>query len=115
MGNSMIKISEGIVRRIAKGAEILGSGGGGQTYVSELMALQTLKDDKSTHLIGAESVPNNALILTVAMMGSPLILREKLPNGLEARNVLKLLENYFGEETYAIAPIEGGGLNPSPR
>ncbi|MBO8182504.1 MAG: DUF917 domain-containing protein [Archaeoglobus sp.] len=107
----MIKISEEVVRKIAKGAEILGSGGGGQTYISELMALQTLKEDKTTHLIEAESVPNNALVLTVAMMGSPLILKEKIPNGLEARNVLKLLENYFGEETYAIVPIEGAGLN----
>jgi hypothetical protein len=44
-------------------------------------------------------------------MGSPLILKEKLPNGFEAINVLKMLENYFGERTYAIAPVEGAGVN----
>jgi DUF917 family protein len=89
----------------------LGSGGGGQSYISELMALQLLKENKTTHLIDLNDIPNDALILSVALMGSPLILKEKLPNGKEAINVLKMLKNYFGEETYAIVPVEGAGIN----
>ncbi|AGK62005.1 hypothetical protein Asulf_02042 [Archaeoglobus sulfaticallidus PM70-1] len=107
----MIRVDEDLVRRIAKGAEVLGSGGGGQAYVSELMALQLLKEGRTTYLIDPEEVPDDALILSVALMGSPLILKEKLPNGKEAITVLRMLENYFGEETYAIVPVEGAGLN----
>ncbi len=107
----MIRIDKELVRKIAKGSEILGSGGGGHSYISEFMALQLLNENKTTYLIDPDDVPNNALILSVALMGSPLILKEKLPNGMEAINVLKLLENYFGEETYAIVPVEGAGLN----
>jgi hypothetical protein len=107
----MIKVDKKLVKKIARGAEVLGSGGGGDTYISELMALQQLNENKTTYIIDPNDVPNNALILSVALMGSPLILKEKLPNGREAINVLKLLENYFGEETYAIVPVEGAGIN----
>jgi len=107
----MIKVDKALVRKIARGSEVLGSGGGGSSYISELMALQLLNENKTTYLIDPDDVPNSALILSVALMGSPLILKEKLPNGMEAINVLKLLENYFGEETYAIVPVEGAGLN----
>jgi len=107
----MINVDIELIRKIARGAEVFGSGGGGETYISELMAMQLLNEGKSTHLIDVSDVPDSALIICVALMGSPLILKEKLPNGFEAINVLKMLENYFGEETYAIAPVEGAGIN----
>jgi len=107
----MIKIDKDLITKIARGTEFLGSGGGGHTYISEFMALQLLSEKKTSYLIEIEKVPNNALVLSVALMGSPLIFKEKIPNGIEAINVLKMLENYFGEKTYAIVPVEGGGLN----
>ena len=107
----MTAITEELVRKIAVGSEVLGSGGGGHSSISEFMAIQLLREGREAKLIDVSDVPNDALVLAVALMGSPLILREKLPNGSEAINVLKMLENYFGEETFAIVPVEGAGVN----
>lgn len=96
----MIRIDKELVRKMAR-AEILGSGGG-RSYISEFMALQLLNENKTTYLTGPDDVPNNALMLSVALMGSPLILKEKLPNRMKGINILKLLENYSREETYAL-------------
>lgn len=67
----MIRIDKELVRKVARGSEVLGSGGGGHSYISEFMALQLLNENKTTYLIDPDDVPNNALILSVALMGSP--------------------------------------------
>ena len=107
----MKTVNADLIKKIARGAEVLGSGGGGETQLIELMALQLIENRKTAQVISVEDVPNNALVISVAIMGSNLILKEKIPNGIEALNVLRMLENYFGEKTYAVVPVEGAGVN----
>jgi len=106
----MININKNLIMKITKGTEVLSSGGGGYPYNMGLMALQLLKENRKSHLIEADKVPNNALVFCVASIGSPLVLKEKISNGMEAMNALRMLETYFGEKTYAIVPM-GQGTN----
>lgn len=99
------------VEDLATGAAILGTGGGGDPYIGKLMILQTLEKGKRIRMVDPEDVEDDALIIPVAMMGTPTVVIEKLPSGRESLSTLEALENYFHQKAEYITPIEAGGLN----
>jgi len=99
------------VEDLATGAAILGTGGGGDPYLGKLMALSVLEKGMNIEVIPPEDVPDDALIIPSAAMGTPTVLIEKISKGDEVVQAFRRLEKFFGQEVYATMPIEAGGVN----
>ncbi|MDR1418765.1 MAG: DUF917 domain-containing protein [Treponema sp.] len=99
------------VEKIALGAAVLGSGGGGDPYLGKLMAIQAIKEHGPVKLIDVYELSDNDLVFPSAAMGAPVVMLEKIPNGEEPKKAIAALENYLGKKATAIIPIEAGGLN----
>ena len=104
-------LNEEAIDRIAIGAAVLGSGGGGDPYVGKLMAKQAIRKHGPVQLIDADDVPDDALIIPSAMMGAPAVMLEKLPNGHEPETSFRALEKFLGKQAYGVISIEAGGIN----
>lgn len=89
----------------------MGTGGGGDPHVGKLMALQAIEEFGPVDLIEPSEVPDDGLIVPLAMMGAPTVLVEKIPNGEEFPRVFEALRNYLGKPVFATMPIEAGGVN----
>lgn len=96
---------------LARGAALLGAGGGGDPYIGGLLLRQAMLDRPEIQVIGIDEVPDDALVVPTAMAGAPTVLLEKLPNGGEAELALARLETTLGKTAYAVMPAEIGGLN----
>ncbi|MDI7247548.1 MAG: DUF917 domain-containing protein [Bacillota bacterium] len=99
------------IEDIAVGAALLGTGGGGDPHVGKLMALQAIEESGPVDLVDVSEVPDEGLIVPLAMMGAPTVLVEKVPNGEEFPRVFEALKNYLGKPVFATMPIEAGGVN----
>ncbi|BDR91024.1 DUF917 domain-containing protein [Vulcanisaeta souniana] len=104
-------LSKQDVEDLVIGAAILGTGGGGDPYIGKLMVLQELEKGRKIRVVGVDDVDDEAFVVPVAAMGTPVVLIEKIPSGKEALYSLKLLENYFKRKVDFISPIEAGGIN----
>ena len=71
------------IEDIALGAALLGAGGGGDPYVGKLVAIGAVKEHGPVTLLEPEEVPDDALIVPIAMMGAPTVLCEKAVGGSE--------------------------------
>ena len=99
------------IEDIALGAALLGAGGGGDPYIGKLVALGAVKECGPATLLDPEEVPDDALIVSIAMMGAPTILSEKAVGGQEYKVLYEAMSQYLGKEIYAFIPIEAGGVN----
>ncbi|RIK94961.1 MAG: DUF917 domain-containing protein [Proteobacteria bacterium] len=95
----------------SRGAALLGTGGGGDPYIGRLMLEQALLKTGKLNIINLGEVADDALVVSVAMMGTPTVLVEKFPNGSEAENCLRAMEDELGRSIDAIIPAEIGGFN----
>ena len=95
---------------LARGAAVLGTGGGGDPYIGSLLARQALERGPVTAL-ALDEVPDDALVLFVAMMGAPTVMVEKLPSLDEVVKPVEALGTYLGRPVTHIACAEVGGVN----
>ncbi|MEG9883576.1 MAG: DUF917 domain-containing protein [Hyphomicrobiales bacterium] len=96
---------------VALGGAFLATGGGGDPYIGKLMAQSAIARHGPVTVIAPDMVPDDALCVPVCMMGAPTVMLEKPPNGREAYEALKRLENVLGRRADALVCIEAGGLN----
>jgi uncharacterized protein len=96
---------------LARGAGILGTGGGGDPYIGKLLAEVAIGRHGPVTLVDIDEVPPDAVVVPVAMLGAPTVSQEKLPNGKETLTALRALEEAAGIEATHLVPIEIGGLN----
>ncbi|MEU0788975.1 DUF917 domain-containing protein [Amycolatopsis sp. NPDC005961] len=96
---------------IARGAAILGTGGGGDPYIGRLLALSAVRSHGSVPLVPLSEVPDGAVVLPVAMMGAPTVMVEKLPSAEQVGLAARTLAAYLGKELTHIACAEAGGVN----
>ena len=96
---------------IALGAALLGSGGGGDPYIGKLMAHGAIKERGPVTMITPDEVPDDALVLPIAMMGAPTVLGEKASNGGEYKLLYDMARQFYGKDFYAVMPMEAGGVN----
>lgn len=99
------------IEDIALGAALLGAGGGGDPYVGKLVAMGAVKECGPVTLLDPEEVPDDALIVPIAMMGAPTVLGEKGIGGGEYQTLYNMVSQFFGKKIYAFMPIEAGGVN----
>ncbi|MDR1903471.1 MAG: DUF917 domain-containing protein [Treponema sp.] len=99
------------VEKIALGAAVLGSGGGGDPHLGKLMAIQAIKEHGPVRLITADELAADDLVFPSAAMGAPVVMLEKIPNGSEPKRAIQALESYLGKKATAIISIEAGGIN----
>jgi uncharacterized protein len=107
----MLKVNKQVVEDLAIGAAILGTGGGGDPYIGKLMAIQTIEKRGPIELLSPSEIPDDELVIPSAGMGTPTVLIEKIPSGLEAIKAFELLQRYLNKRAYATCPIEAGGVN----
>lgn len=107
----MRKIGIAEIEDIALGAALLGAGGGGDPYVGKLTAIGAVKDCGEVTLLDIDEVPDDAVIVPVAMVGAPTILAEKATGINEFGKLIDMISVYYGERPYAVMPIEAGGVN----
>ncbi|GLW05476.1 hypothetical protein Misp01_06060 [Microtetraspora sp. NBRC 13810] len=96
---------------IARGAAILGTGGGGDPYVGRLLAASALREHGPVRLVTLDELPPGASVLPVAMMGAPTVMVEKLPSNDQVALAARTLAAYLGRELTHIACAEAGGVN----
>ena len=99
------------IEDIALGAALLGAGGGGDPYVGKLVAMGAVKECGPVTLLDPEEVPDDALLVPIAMMGAPTDLGEKGIGGGEYQTLYNMVSQFFGKKIYAFMPIEAGGVN----
>lgn len=107
----MRKIGIKDIEDIALGAALLGAGGGGDPYIGKLLAIASIKENGPVTMIDPEEVPDDALVVPIAMMGAPTVLAEKAVGNMEFQTLCAKLSRFLGKEIYAFLPIEAGGLN----
>ncbi len=97
---------------IAIGAGILGTGGGGSTYISRIRLEKELRQrGGAVPIIAADDVPDDALVCAVGGMGAPTVSNEKLPAGDEIKTAVRALEDHLKQKIHAIVIGEIGGGN----
>ncbi|GAB3063958.1 DUF917 domain-containing protein [Salinicoccus sesuvii] len=97
--------------KLAIGAALLGTGGGGDPYVGKLMAQQSIDKYGPVQMVTIDELPTDATVATFAMVGAPTVLVEKIPN-FESFDILyDEFVKYNGDHIDAVMPIEAGGVN----
>ncbi|GMA39176.1 hypothetical protein GCM10025883_12210 [Mobilicoccus caccae] len=96
---------------LARGAAVLGAGGGGDPYIGGLLAGAALTSSGGVKVVDLDEVPDDALVVSVAMMGAPTVMIEKLPGLVEVAAPVRALEARLGRAVTHLACAEAGGVN----
>jgi DUF917 family protein len=96
---------------VAAGAAILGSGGGGDPWIGRLLAQSAVRRHGPVDLVRLTDVPDDAVVLSVGLMGAPTVAVEKVPSIEQAAEVAIALGTYLGTAATHVACAEAGGVN----
>ena len=79
----MWTVDEAALERIAIGAGILGTGGGGNPYLGMLHARLLVAAHGPVAVVDPAEVPDDALVVSVGGMGAPTVSVERIMQGQE--------------------------------
>lgn len=96
---------------LARGAAVLGTGGGGDPFVGRLLAQQALAQHGPVTLVDVDEIDDDALVIPTAFMGAPTVMLEKLPSGDEVLRAMRAIEELLGRKATHTVSLEAGGLN----
>ncbi len=96
---------------MALGCGFLGSGGGGDTKMCELLNRDMIKKKHKIKLLQPNELSDESLIVAIGVMGAPTILTEKIPSNEESINAIKTMEKELGQQIDYLIPFEIGGMN----
>lgn len=99
------------VERIAIGAGILGTGGGGNPFRGMIRAQMQIDIGNTLTVVGLDELPDDALVVPMGGMGAPTIGLEKIGRGDEGKVAVEAIRDYLGVEVAGTVPIEIGGGN----
>jgi uncharacterized protein len=105
------QLTEDHLADLARGAAVLGTGGGGDPYVGRLLVREAIREHGPVTVLDPAELDDEALVVPTAQMGAPTVVFEKLPNGAEPVTALRALETHLGQRADATMPIECGGIN----
>lgn len=95
---------------LARGATLLGTGGGGDPYIGKMLVEQVL-GDRTITILDPDDLAVDQFVIPTAQMGAPTVMVEKIPAGTEPTLSLRILEEHLGRRADATMPIECGGIN----
>jgi DUF917 family protein len=95
---------------LARGATLLGTGGGGDPYIG-MMLVQRVLGEGSITILDPDELDDDLFVVPTAQMGAPTVMVEKIPAGTEPTLSLRILEEHLGRTADATMPIECGGIN----
>ncbi len=99
------------IQDMARGAVLLGTGGGGDPYIGELFLQAQLRQGRTARIVDVEEVDDEAFVLSIAGIGAPSAMVEHL---VSAKLLLKLLaraEAFYGRRVDVLISAEIGGVN----
>ena len=99
------------IKDIARGAVLLGTGGGGDPYIGELFLQAQLDKGNAPHIVPVDAVADDALVITIAGVGSPLVMLEYLVSDDTLLEILARMEKLMGRKVDALISAEIGGIN----
>ena len=99
------------LRALARGCAVLGAGGGGDTYLALLQALQAIGDFGPVPLVDLDELADDSLIMPCGGVGAPTVGIEKIENGGEGERLRDQLEALTGRRVAALMAGEIGGGN----
>lgn len=95
---------------LARGATLLGTGGGGDPYIGKMLVERVLGAGSIT-ILDPEDLDDGMFVIPTAQMGAPTVMVEKIPAGTEPTLALRTLETHLSRTADATMPIECGGIN----
>ena len=99
------------VEDLALGAALLGTGGGGDPYIGKLMVKQAIEKFGPVEVVEPSELPADGLVVSVAIIGAPTVILEKIPSGVEFIASVRGLARWLDKELVALMSVEVGGLN----
>jgi len=104
-------LDEPALRALARGCAVLGTGGGGDSRIGLLQAMQAVQEFGPTELVDLDELPSDVLIMPCGVIGAPTVAIEKIGNGNEGVVLRDHLEQITGRKIAALMPAEIGGSN----
>jgi uncharacterized protein len=104
-------LNESDIDKIAIGAAVLGTGGGGDPYIGKLVAKEAIRKYGKVKLISLDELDDSSLVIPLSSMGAPTVSIEKIPSEIEFTAPLEKLEEVIHKKVDVIMPIEIGGIN----
>ena len=111
LSDGIWSLTEFDIDRIALGAGVLGTGGGGNPYLGMLMAKNQLREGRKITLIKPENLAPDECILAVAAIGAPTVGVERMAEGGESLRLVQIMEKHIGRKIDALIADEIGGSN----
>ncbi|MBT9382832.1 DUF917 domain-containing protein [Pseudooceanicola sp. CBS1P-1] len=99
------------IESLATGAWILGTGGGGNPYLSTLNLRRLYADGARVQVMQPEDLADDDMVAVVSGMGAPLVGQERLKDPAHMARAVELMEDYLGRPFRAIMALEIGGAN----
>lgn len=99
------------IEPLAIGAWILGTGGGGSPYISQLNLERLYAQGKRCRIIQPEDLDDDEMVGVSSMMGAPLVLLERLTNPADLARAVRLMEETQNCTFSALMSVEIGGGN----
>jgi DUF917 family protein len=109
MSTTLIDVKD--LDAIAVGAALYGTGGGGDPHIGKLLAQRSIREHGPTRLITLDELDDDDLLISVAMIGAPAVMLERLAETGPLIQALRELEAKLGRKATALFSAEVGGLN----
>jgi DUF917 family protein len=100
-----------LIKDIAIGSAVLGTGGGGNPYLGMLGTIQSIKRHGPLSLYSLDELPDDTLAVSPFAIGSPVPYIERLTVTDELLSAFHAMSRYLGKEIGAIFSSEIGGAN----
>ena len=105
------RLSEPDILALEIGAAILGTGGGGNTYLTKIRTLEVMRSGYDVEIVPLSELADDAKVVPLGGIGAPVVGVERIKEGREGLRALRALEEHLGFTADAIACEEIGGAN----
>ena len=99
------------LEHIARGAALLGTGGGGDPYIGALLAEQMVRKYGQVDVIPINEISPSWTVLPIAYIGAPTVAVEKLIDIDALETAFIEMEKQIGSQADAVISAEMGGCN----
>jgi DUF917 family protein len=107
----MLHLDASNLRAFARGCAVLGSGGGGDTGLGVVMAVQALRRHGTLRVVALDDLDDDMWIMPCGMVGAPAIATERIWSGGEGEVLRGMFEELHGAPVAALMCFQIGGAN----